>query len=158
MHSQVTVDIFCFSFFSVIYTFLRWRSNPELSAPDEAIILRLRGQILFLCQAVKMFISAVKFENVSVWGPTHYCLCWTSQELQLCFLQFPAPQVDTWFLFSNDAHHNQSQTVSLNESQMVPSECKKGFITLFQCLLWSCLEYTLIPPLQTHADPFNNRS
>lgn len=61
MHSQVTVGIFCFSFFSVIYTFLRWRSNPELSAPDEAVILRLRGQILFLCQAVKMFISAVTF-------------------------------------------------------------------------------------------------
>lgn len=29
--------------------------------PDEAVILLLRGQILFLCQAVKMFISAVKF-------------------------------------------------------------------------------------------------
>lgn len=57
---QWTYSAFPFSQ-SYIYTFLRWRSNPELSAPDEAVILLLRGQILFLCQAVKMFISAVTF-------------------------------------------------------------------------------------------------
>lgn len=64
MHSQVTVDIFCFSFFSVMYTFLRWRSNPELSAPDEAAILLLRGQILFLCQAVTFTVESTGTDSL----------------------------------------------------------------------------------------------
>lgn len=64
MYSQVTVDIFCFSFFSVMYTFLRWRSNPELSAPDEAVILLLRGQILFLCQAVTFTVESTGTDSL----------------------------------------------------------------------------------------------